>query len=73
MGKNKIPTESLRRSIKVSSPIREMIENAGCRNLTLEIGGHSFPADLIVLDSQGLDVIIGMDWMSKYDGQIDCA
>ena len=28
---------------------------------------------MIVLESQGLDVILGMDWMSKYVGNIECA
>ena len=28
---------------------------------------------LIILESQGLDVILGMDWLSKYEGNIDCA
>ena len=32
-----------------------------------------FPSDLIILESQGLDVILGMDWMSRYGGNIDCA
>ena len=32
-----------------------------------------FPSDLIILESQGLDVILGIDWMSKYGGSIDCA
>ena len=37
------------------------------------IGRHVFPSDLIVLESQGLDVILGMDWLSLYGGNIDCA
>jgi hypothetical protein len=28
---------------------------------------------LIVLDSKGIDVILGMDWMSKQKALIDCA
>ena len=32
-----------------------------------------FPSDLIILESQGMDVILGMDWLSKYGGNIDCA
>ena len=32
-----------------------------------------FPSDLIILESQGLNVILGMDWMSNYGGSIDCA
>ncbi|XP_073351727.1 uncharacterized protein [Aegilops tauschii subsp. strangulata] len=29
--------------------------------------------DLIILKSQGLDIILGMDWMINYEGLIDCA
>ena len=44
----------------------------GCHS-TLSIGNHDFPVDLIVLESQGLDVILGMDWLTKFEGNIDCA
>jgi hypothetical protein len=29
--------------------------------------------NLILLDSKGIDIILGMDWLSKYDGVIQCA
>jgi hypothetical protein len=29
--------------------------------------------NLIVLDSVGIDIILGMDWLRKYDGVILCA
>ena len=45
----------------------------GCYQLPVTIGRHVFPTDLIVLESQGLDVILGMDWLSKFVGNIDCA
>jgi hypothetical protein len=32
-----------------------------------------FPSNLILLDSQGIDIILGMDWLRKYDGVIQCA
>jgi hypothetical protein len=32
-----------------------------------------FKANLIILHTKGLDVVLGMDWMSKYQGHIDCA
>ena len=41
--------------------------------MPLTIGSHVFPSDLIILESQGLDVILGMDWLSMYGGNIDCA
>ena len=57
----------------ILSPGSEMRTSSLCPNLTLEISGVPFLADLIVLHSQGLDVIIGMDWLAKNQGQIDCA
>ena len=39
----------------------------------MEIQGVGFLANLIVIDSKGLDVILGMDWLSKNQGQINCA
>jgi hypothetical protein len=71
--KNKIPTETIGCPIKVSYPGGELIVNTGCRDLVLEIGKHIFLANLIVLDSQGLDVILGMDWMTAFEGVIDYA
>jgi hypothetical protein len=34
--------------------------------------GLDFVANLIVLESQGIDVILEMDWLSKYKVLIDC-
>jgi hypothetical protein len=64
--KNKIPTEIIGCPTRVSSPGGELIVNVSCRDLVLEIGKHKFLANLIVLDSQGLDVILGMDWMTAF-------
>jgi hypothetical protein len=35
--------------------------------------GVDFVANLIVLESKGIDVILGMDWLSKYKVLINCA
>src|SRR4051812_3154861 len=50
-----------------------MIVSLGCRDLVIKFGRHKFPVSLIILDYQGLDVILGMDWMTKYEGVLDCA
>src|SRR3954453_20206807 len=42
-------------------------------HLVIEFGKYKFPINLIILNSQGLDVILGMDWMTKYKGVLDCA
>ena len=57
----------------VTSPGAEYVASLWCDRLPLRIGNYVFPLDLIVLESQGLDVILGMDWLSKYGGNIDCA
>jgi hypothetical protein len=36
-------------------------------------GGVEFNTNLIVLDSKGIDVILGMDWMIKQKALIDCS
>jgi hypothetical protein len=71
VNKHAFTTKTIGRVIKVSSPGGELIVNAGCRHLILEIGKYKFPTHLVVLDSQGLDVILGMDWMTTYAGVID--
>ena len=44
-----------------------------CDQVPLTIGSHVFPSDLVILESQGLDIILGMDWLSWYGGNIDYA
>ena len=44
-----------------------------CPDISLEIKGEKFLVDLIILGTQGIDVILGMNWLAKYRGRIDCA
>jgi hypothetical protein len=41
--------------------------------LNLKIRGVDFVTNLIVLESKGIDIILGMDWFSKHKVQINCA
>ena len=34
--------------------------------------GVEFPANLIVMGTQGIDVILGMNWLDKYQAIISC-
>jgi hypothetical protein len=38
----------------------------------VEIRGVAFPANLIVMGTQGIDVILGMNWLDKYQAVISC-
>jgi hypothetical protein len=44
-----------------------------CSAISITIRGVDFLANLVVLDSKGIDIILGMDWLRKYDGVILCA
>ena len=66
--KYKLPTKVLRTPMLVSSPGAEYMASQGCFQMPLTIGSHVFPSDLIILESQGLDVILEMDWLSMYGG-----
>ena len=70
--KFKLPTQTLRTPLLVSSPKAEYMASRWCDWIPLTVGSHVFPSDLIILESQGLGVILGMDWLSKYGGNIDC-
>jgi hypothetical protein len=49
--KNGFPTKTIGKTIKVSSPGGELIVNASCRDLILEIGRYKFPTHLVILES----------------------
>jgi hypothetical protein len=49
--KNGFPIETIGKTIKVCSPDGELLVNAGCRQLILEIGRYNFPTHLVILDS----------------------
>jgi hypothetical protein len=43
------------------------------REVPLELAGQVFPTHLIVLDGQGVDVILGMSWMKLHNAILDIA
>jgi hypothetical protein len=57
----------------VSSPGGDMPARQVCPKVNIKIRGVDFIANLIVLDSKGIDVILGMDWLSKHKVLIDYA
>jgi hypothetical protein len=55
----------------VSSPGGDMPARQLCPKVNLKIRGVDFVANLIVLKSKGIDVILGVDWLSKHKVLID--
>ena len=44
-----------------------------CLGIKIQTMVREFDARPIALDSEGIDVILGMDWLAKYDAIIQCA
>jgi hypothetical protein len=75
VGKHNLPLALLRCQMIVNSPGGDMPTRQLCPKVNLKIrgGGVDLVANLIVLESKGIDVILGMDWLSKHKVPIDCA
>jgi hypothetical protein len=73
VGKHNLPLALLRCQMIVSSPGGDMPARQLCSKVNLKIRGVDFVANLIVLKLKGIDVILGMDWLSKYKVLIDYA
>jgi hypothetical protein len=73
IAKDNLPIANMKHTMLVSSPRGEMRTNNICPVVSISIGGGGrvdFSSNLILLDSKGMDIIVGMDLLSKYDGVI---
>jgi hypothetical protein len=68
-----IPTVALKRPLITKSPRGHIPCHLGVINISINLSGVVFPTSLVVLKSHGIDVILGMDWLTKYRGNIACA
>jgi hypothetical protein len=71
--KHNLPLSLLKNQMIVSSPRGDMQARHVCPKVSILIRGVEFLANLIVLESKGIDVILGMDWLIKHKGMITCA
>jgi hypothetical protein len=68
-----LPLSMLKNRMIVSSPEGDMHARHVFPKVNILIRGVEFIANLIVLESKGIDVILGMDWLSKHKGMVNCA
>jgi hypothetical protein len=73
VAKHSLPLATIKHTMPVSSPGGEMRTKHICPTVSVSIRGVDFPSNLILLDSKGMDIILGMDWLSKYNRVIQCA
>jgi hypothetical protein len=69
----RLTTEPLELNMCVTTPVGDTITcRKGVNNCPIGIEGRILPAKLAVFGMLGFDVILGMDWLAKYDASINC-
>jgi hypothetical protein len=72
MEKHGIPTAHLEILLVTQTPGSDLLCHLKCSQVRILLSGVVFLADLAVLPSHRIDVILGMDWLTKYNGVISC-
>jgi hypothetical protein len=57
----------------ISTPGGKTVTQYLAKNTPLNLGGRVYKANLIILDSQEIDLILGMSWMKEYKVVLDIA
>jgi hypothetical protein len=68
--KHGIPTASLEIPLVTQTPGSDLLCHLKCSQVRILLSGVVFLADLVVLPSHGIDVILGMDWLTHHNGII---
>ena len=55
----------------VKSPGGRIVTNQLVRDIALDLDGHIYLASPLVLLHQGIDIILGVDWMKQYEVVLD--
>ena len=63
----------LPRGLLVSSPGGQLRSHTFYPRVSVSLRGVEFSTDLMVLDTKGIDVILGMETLAKWGVRIDCA
>ena len=70
---HKFPPSLLDKIMAVQSPGSMLRTNVIYKNLEILIHDVKFPATLVAIESPGLDIILGMDWLVPHQVCINCA
>ena len=70
---HQIPFVNMDTPLVVKTPGSSWQTNWIAPEVQVPIGSIPFPFSLIALKSDGLDIILGMDWLVKYQANLNCA
>jgi hypothetical protein len=56
---------------KITTPGGKISSNQICRKVPIQLGSHLIKTDLLLLDLEGMDVLLGMNWMTQHQVSLD--
>ena len=71
--KHEFSSSYLDKPLRIISPGSLMRSNSVVPDVSIRMGDYRFLASSVVLGNSDIDLILGMDWLSKHDANIDCA
>jgi hypothetical protein len=69
--KHSILTEESKKGIVIQSPKGQRYTKEIVSQIVVEMVGHKFPTDMVVINRQYIDVILGMNWLSQNEAVIN--
>jgi hypothetical protein len=67
-----MPVGHLEIPLVTRTPGSDLLCHLKCSQVRILLNGVVLLADLVILPSQGIDVILEMDWLTKHNGIISC-
>src|SRR6266542_2271766 len=69
--RNNLECERTEDEYFIQSPGGRLLTHATVRNLSLDLDGSTYLASPLVLHHQGIDLILGVDWMNQHGAVLD--
>jgi hypothetical protein len=55
----------------IATPGGKIISNQICGDVPIQLGSNLIKIDLILLNLEGMDILLGTDWMTKHQVSLD--
>jgi hypothetical protein len=55
----------------IATPGGKIASNQICRDVPIQMGSNLIKTDLILLNIKGMDILLGMDWMTRHQVSLD--
>ena len=70
--KLQLKQRKLKELVEVHTPIGGPITLGLYCRVPISYSFYKFPFDLIVMDFPEFDIILGLDWLTKYEAEVNC-